>query len=54
MMIIILSHGTTNVNNKSVFNLYKNIIIVTKYIITNQSNNERMNFHYGYNIYKYP
>ena len=30
------NHSTTNVNNNNtVFNIYKNIIIVTQYIITN-------------------
>ena len=29
------NHSTTNVNNNTVFNIYKNIIIVTQYIITN-------------------
>ena len=39
----VLNHSTTNLNNNSVYNfdsLYKNIINVTKYIITKIFNNK--------------
>ena len=38
ILIIIFNHSTTNLNNNSVYKfdrLYKNIINVTKYLITN-------------------